>query len=156
MKKLMAVSLFGVGMLVLSGLSYAQGMPSSSDKSESGIQGKGRSMDKGVSRENEIKDSSMEQKRASGEVTAVDAKAGKLSVKTNTKELDLKVQGGSTKKSLDSIKVGDKVTVAYREQGANLVADSVRKSGTSSDSASSGMKSRMSSDSLSSTSKTSK
>ena len=112
--------LVGAGMLALSGAAgYAQIKPSAPGKMEQGI------------------DTRSTAKQASGEVTAVDAKTGKLSVKTTDQDLDLKVQGGLTKKSLESIKVGDKVTVSYREQGANLIADSVHKSGGSSASSSS-------------------
>ena len=70
-------------------------------------------------------------KRATGEVTSVDAKAGKLAVKTKDKELDLDAKGTAAKKSLEKIHVGDKVTVSYTEQGGNLVAQSVTKAGAS-------------------------
>ena len=118
-KKIVFTSLLvGAGMLALSGSAgYAQSKPPAPGKTEYGI---------------ESKDTA---KHASGEVTAIDAKTGKMSVKTADRKMDLKVQGGMTKKSLESIKVGDKVMVSYREQGANLIADSVRKADASSDSA---------------------
>ena len=118
-KKIIFTSLLvGAGLLALSGSAgYAQSKPSAPGKMGYGI---------------ESKDTA---KHASGEVTAIDAKTGKMSVKTPDKELDLKVQGGMTRKSLESIKAGDKVMVSYREQGANLIADSVHKADASSDSA---------------------
>ena len=70
-------------------------------------------------------------KRATGEVTSVDAKAGKLALKTKDKELDLDAKGTAAKKSLEKIHVGDRVNVAYTEQGGNLVAQSVTKAGAS-------------------------
>jgi Cu/Ag efflux protein CusF len=70
-------------------------------------------------------------KRATGEVTSVDAKAGKLAVKTKDKELDLDAKGTAAKKSLEKIHVGDRVNVSYSEQGGNLIAQSVTKAGTS-------------------------
>ncbi len=120
-----AFSLAGAGLLALSaGAGYAQTKPSTPGKMEHGI------------------DSKETAKQASGEVTAIDAKTGKLKVKTADRELDLKVQGGMTKKSLDSIKVGDQVMISYREQGANLVADSVHKSAASADRAGSPSKAK--------------
>jgi Cu/Ag efflux protein CusF len=70
-------------------------------------------------------------KRATGEVTSVDAKAGKLAVKTKDKELDLDAKGTAAKKSLENIHVGDRVTVSYSEKGGNLVAQSITKAGAS-------------------------
>ena len=116
MKKFLTASLLGVGIMTLGNLGYAQNMPSNSEKSTSGIDNKGSPQ------------------RVTGEVTAVDTKSGKLSIKTAKQELELKVQGGTTKKSLDSIKVGDRVSVFYREQGADMVADSITKASKSWDS----------------------
>jgi hypothetical protein len=61
-------------------------------------------------------------------VTFIEAKAGKLAVKTAGEELILNVQASAAKKVLESIKVGDKVNVSYRNQGGILVADAVSKS----------------------------
>jgi Cu/Ag efflux protein CusF len=73
-------------------------------------------------------------KRANGEVTSVDAKSGKLMIKTATDELNLDVQGASAKGSLANIKVGDKVSIAYQDKGGTLVANSVSKATASSSS----------------------
>lgn len=64
-------------------------------------------------------------KRANGEVTSVDAKSGKLMVKTSTEELNLAVQDSAAKSALATIKVGDRVNVAYQDKGGMLVANSV-------------------------------
>jgi hypothetical protein len=67
-------------------------------------------------------------------VTSVDAKGGKLMVKTSTGELNLAVQENAAKNSLAGIKVGDKVNISYQEKGGMLVASSVSKaSGSSKD-----------------------
>ena len=72
-------------------------------------------------------------KRASGEVKSVDAEKGKLIVKTATEDLNLDVQGTAAKNSLATIKVGDKVNIAYQDKGGMLVANSVTKAGSSQD-----------------------
>ena len=117
MKKKIVASLFaGVGMLSLTGLGYSQSLPSTPERGERGMESQMASA-----------------KRATGEVTSIDAKTGKLAVKTGEQELNLSVQGSSAKKSLESIKVGDKVNVSYRDQGAILVANSISKVGMSRD-----------------------
>ena len=65
-------------------------------------------------------------------MTSVDAKGGKLMVKTATEELNLDVQASAAKKSLTNIKVGDKVNVSYEDKGGMLVANSVSKASGSS------------------------
>jgi len=73
-------------------------------------------------------------KRAIGEVSSVDAKSGKLMIRTATDELNLDVQGVNAKGSLANIKVGDKVSIAYQDKGGTLVANSVSKATVSSSS----------------------
>ncbi len=115
-KKIVASLFAGVGMLALAGVGYSQSLPSTPKQGERGMESQKASA-----------------KHASGEVTSIDAKTGKLAVKTGEKELNLAVEGSSAKKSLESIKVGDKVNVSYRDQGAMLVADSISKAGMSRD-----------------------
>jgi len=98
-------------MLAVAGMSFAQTMPARQSKPESGAETKAS------------------EKRAIGAVTSVDAKAGKLAVKTAEKDLRLDVHARATKKALESIKVGDKVSVSYLDQGGILVANSVSKTG---------------------------
>ena len=71
-------------------------------------------------------------KQVTGEVTAVDAKANTLTVKAKKGEVALttdektKVSIGKEKnKSLDDVKVGDKVTAKYTEADGKNVAKSV-------------------------------
>jgi Cu/Ag efflux protein CusF len=109
--KIKTSCLFGIGMLAVTAMSYGQNMPAKPSNPESGAQSKAS------------------EKRAMGDVTSVDAKTGKLSVKTAEQDLSLNVEAQATKKSLESIKVGDKVSVSYRDQGGTLVASSVNKAG---------------------------
>jgi hypothetical protein len=110
-KKVITSGLIGVGMLAATGLSFGQNMPAQPTKPDAGVENKAS------------------EKRAIGEVTSVDAKTGKLAVKTAEQDLTLNVQASGTKKALESIKVGDKVNVSYRDQGGILVANSISKSG---------------------------
>ncbi len=63
-------------------------------------------------------------KQATGEVTAVDAKANTITVKKGKKETTInvddktKIMVGKEKKALADVKVGDKVTVHYSEAAA--------------------------------------
>ena len=109
--KVMTSCLVGVGMLAVAGMSFAETMPAKPSSPGSGVENKAGP------------------KRATGEVTFIEAKAGKLSVKTAEQDLSLNVQASATKKAMESIKVGDKVNVSYRDQGGILVADAVSKSG---------------------------
>jgi len=61
---------------------------------------------------------------AQGEVTAVDAKAGTLSVKTSDKSLDLNATS-KAKSALGKVKVGDMVKVSYTEKDGKMNASSI-------------------------------
>ena len=61
---------------------------------------------------------------AQGEVTAVDAKAGTLSVKTSDKSLDLTATS-KAKSALGKVKVGDMVKVSYTEKDGKMNASSI-------------------------------
>ena len=62
-----------------------------------------------------------------GGVTSVDAKAGKLGVKTKDKEINLTADSKSTKAALEKIKVGDTVRVYYAEKDGKIIAASAVK-----------------------------
>jgi hypothetical protein len=106
----------GIGMLAIAGLSQAQGLPSSPGTT-------GAPIEKQAGATN----------HANGEVTSVDAKDGKLTVKTSKEELSLEVQGSSAKQSLADIKVGDKVNVSFQDKGGMMVATSVQKASAGSE-----------------------
>jgi len=57
-----------------------------------------------------------------GRVTSVDAKAGKLAVKTKDKEVNLTTDSKSTKAALEKLKVGD--TAKVFERGGTVIAAS--------------------------------
>ena len=68
--------------------------------------------------------------RATGELTAADAKAGTAKVKTKDKELSLSAETEDAKESLGKVKVGDMVQVAYTEKDGKLTLKSLRKTKT--------------------------
>ena len=111
--KLVTSCLVGVGMLAVSAMSFAQeDKPAKPAKpAEAGMESKAGA------------------KRAMGQVTSVDVKTGKLAVKTAEQDLNLNVQASAAKESLESIKIGDNVSVTYRDQGGILLADAITKSG---------------------------
>jgi len=110
--KVVTSCLVGVGMLAVSAMSFAQeDKPAKPAKPDTGMESKASA------------------KRAIGKVTSVDIKTGKLAVKTAEQDLSLNVQASAAKESLESIKIGDNVSVTYRDQGGMLVADAVTKSG---------------------------
>jgi hypothetical protein len=106
-----AMFALGAGFLAFATVGQAQNIPSSPSKADAPIDSRAGSS-----------------KKATGEVTSVDAKTGKLMVKTSTDNLSLEVQGSAAKKDLADIKVGDKVNVSYQDKGGMLVASSVTKS----------------------------
>ena len=61
---------------------------------------------------------------ATGAVTAMDAKAGTLTVKTKDKDLDL-TAGSKAKNALGKVKVGDTVKVSYTEKDGKMNASSI-------------------------------
>ena len=61
---------------------------------------------------------------ATGAVTAMDAKAGTLTVKTKDKDLDL-TASSKAKKALGKVKVGDNVKVSYTEKDGKMNASSI-------------------------------
>jgi Cu/Ag efflux protein CusF len=57
-----------------------------------------------------------------GKVTSVDAKAGKLTLKTKDNEINLTTDSKSTKAALEKLKVGD--TARVFEKGGKVIAAS--------------------------------
>jgi hypothetical protein len=60
-----------------------------------------------------------------GKVTSVDAKSGKLTVKTKDKEVNLTTDSKTTKAALEKLKVGD--TAKVFERGGTVIAASPAK-----------------------------
>lgn len=67
--------------------------------------------------------------RAVGQVAAVDPDGGTLRVKTKDEELLFTPGSKAARQSLQTLKVGDRVTVSYFEKEGYLVAPSITKSG---------------------------
>ena len=61
---------------------------------------------------------------ATGAVTAMDAKAGTLTIKTKDKDLDL-TASSKVKTALGKVKVGDTVKVSYTEKDGKMNASSI-------------------------------
>ena len=61
-----------------------------------------------------------------GKVTSVDATAGKLTVKTKDKEVNMTTDSKSTKAALEKLKVGD--TAKVFERGGTVIAASLGES----------------------------
>ena len=60
-----------------------------------------------------------------GQVTSVDAKAGKLTVKTKDKEINLTTDSKTTKAALEKLKVGDTAKV-FEKDGKVIAASPVK------------------------------
>ena len=70
----------------------------------------------------ELKAEMAEARVLMGKVTSVDAKAGKLTVKTKDKEVNMTTDSKSTKAALEKLKVGDAAKVF--ERGGTVIAAS--------------------------------
>ena len=73
-------------------------------------------------RKSEMKSERGEATVLTGKVTSVDAKAGKLTVKTKDKEVNMTTDSKSTKDALEKLKVGD--TAKVFERGGTVIAAS--------------------------------
>jgi len=70
----------------------------------------------------ELKAEMAEARVLMGKVTSVDAKSGKLTVKTKDKEVNMTTDSKSTKAALEKLKVGDAAKVF--ERGGTVIAAS--------------------------------
>jgi Cu/Ag efflux protein CusF len=76
----------------------------------------------GTEKRTEMKSEKAQATVVTGQVTSVDAKAGKLTVKTKDKEIQLTTDSKSTRAALEKLKVGD--TAKVFEKGGNVIAAS--------------------------------
>jgi len=83
-------------------------------------------MEKKTEMKTETKSEKAKTHQATGEVTALDAKAGTFEVKEKDKELKLSATSKSAKSSLAKLKVGDMVKVSYTEKDGKMIASSVK------------------------------
>jgi Cu/Ag efflux protein CusF len=94
--------------LVLNGVSFAQAKPSAPTTPTAPAM--------------EMKPEQAQATVLTGKVTSVDAKTGKLTVKTKDKEVNLTTDSKSTKAALEKLKVGD--TAKVFERGGTVIAAS--------------------------------
>ena len=76
----------------------------------------------GTEKRTEMKSEKAQATVLTGQVTSVDAKAGKLTVKTKDKEINMTTDSKSTKAALEKLKVGD--TAKVFERGGKVIAAS--------------------------------
>ncbi len=111
--RLVLVPLF---VLAFAGLSFAA---SSETPSSSAPEKKAEKVEKKATKSKVSK--------ATGEVTAVDSKAGTLTVKAQDKDMNFTAESKSAKNALNKVKSGDNVSVSYTEKEGNMVIRSVSK-----------------------------
>ncbi len=111
-----AVKILFVALITLafSGVSFAQAKPATPAAPETG-------------KKTEMKAEKAKTIRATGEVTAVDAKASTLTVKVKDKETNLIAESKAAKSALEKVKVGDMVRVSYIEKDGKMIASSIAK-----------------------------
>jgi Cu/Ag efflux protein CusF len=123
MKKVLRV--LGVALITLAfgGLSFAasSSIGTAGDPSQTPEAAAKR---EGVKKEGSSTSPKPKSTTTTGEVTAVDSKAGMLTVKTKDKDLNLNASS-KAKSALGKVKVGDMVKVTYTEQDGKMTASSV-------------------------------
>ena len=112
MKNMSTVLVIALTSLASSGLSFAQTKPAT--PATPGAPATEKKM--------EMKAQKAQATVLTGKVTSVDAKAGKLTVKTKDKEVNMTTESKSTKAALEKLKVGD--TAKVFERGGTVIAAS--------------------------------
>jgi Cu/Ag efflux protein CusF len=106
--KLLVVALIS---LACNGVSFAQAKPATPATPAPPMENK-----------TEMKSEKAQATVLTGRVTSVDAKAGKLTVKTKDKEINMTTDSKTTKAALEKLKVGD--TAKVFERGGTVIAAS--------------------------------
>jgi hypothetical protein len=112
MKNTIKVLLIAWTSLVFNGVSFAQTKPATPTPPAAPA----------TEKKTEMKSEKAQATVLTGKVTSVDAKAGKLTVKTSDKEVNLTTDSKSTKAALEKLKVGDMAKVF--EKGGKVIAAS--------------------------------
>ena len=112
MKNMIKVLAIALTSLAFNGVSFAQAKPATPATPA------GPAMEK----KTEMKSEKAQATVLTGKVTSVDAKAGKLTVKTKDKVVNLTTDSMSTKTALEKLKVGDMAKVF--ERGGTVIAAS--------------------------------
>jgi Cu/Ag efflux protein CusF len=116
MKNTLKIFAIALTLLSFGGVSIAQ------DKKTDNMQ---KSSDKAMDQKMDTKAQKSKAMTATGEVTSVDPKSAKLTVKANDKDLDLTADSKSAKSALEKVKVGDTVRVTYSDKDGKMVATKV-------------------------------
>ena len=112
MKNTIKVLLIAWTSLVFNGVSFAQTKPATPTPPAAPA----------TEKKTEMKSEKAQATVLTGKVTSVDAKAGKLTVKTKDKEINMTTDSKSTKAALEKLKVGD--TAKVFERGGTVIAAS--------------------------------
>ena len=112
MKNMITVLVIALTSLAFNDVSFAQAKPATPAAPSTPA----------TERKSEMKSERAEATVLTGKVTSVDAKAGKLTVKTKDKEINMTADSESTKAALEKLKVGDIAKVF--EKGGKVIAAS--------------------------------
>ena len=112
MKNMITVLVIALTSLAFNDVSFAQAKPATPAAPSTPA----------TERKSEMKSERAEATVLTGKVTSVDAKAGKLTVKTKDKEINMTTDSESTKAALEKLKVGDMAKVF--EKGGKVIAAS--------------------------------
>ena len=112
---MIAILVVALTSLALNGLSFAQAKPATPTPPAAPA----------TEKKTEMKSEQAQATVLTGKVTAVDAKVGKLTVKTKDKEVNLTTDSKSTKAALEKLKVGDTAKVFERD-GTVIAASPVK------------------------------
>ena len=118
MKNMLKVLVIAFTALIFGGVSIAQ--DKKAEKMEKSA------ADKPMTDQKMDKSTKAKSTTTSGEVTAVDAKSGSLTVKAKDKDLKLMAESKSAKNALEKVKPGDMVKVTYTDKDGKMVATSVK------------------------------
>ena len=112
MKNMITVLVIALTSLAFSGFSFAQAKPTTPATPGAPA----------TEKKTDIKAETAQATVLTGKVTSVDAKAGKLTVKTKDKEVSMTTDSKTTKAALEKLKVGD--TAKVFERGGTVIAAS--------------------------------
>jgi Cu/Ag efflux protein CusF len=111
-ENMIAILVLALTSLALNGLSFAQAKPATPAAPTAPA----------MEKKTEMKSEKAQATVLTGKVTSVDAKAGKLTVKTKDKEVNMTTDSKTTKAALEKLKVGD--TAKVFERGGTVIAAS--------------------------------
>ena len=112
MKSMIKVVVIALTSLAFNAASFAQAKPATPSTPTAPT----------MEKKTEMKSEKAQATVLTGRVTSVDAKTGKLTVKTKDKEVNLTTDSKSTKAALEKLKVGD--TAKVFERGGTVIAAS--------------------------------